>query len=245
VVQETRGFDEVKGVTFSQRKKEEAHDYRYFPEPDLPVYRTADFDIEKLRTFIPELPHAKRDRFKKEYGLSEEQAEVLVFDRNIAKFFEEAGSELKEEDKNVLYQTLYNYLVSDLLGMMKAQNVSFTDLKVTPESFVDLVVLVQKGTIGSRVAKDVLLWMFETGGDPKVKIAEDGLAQVSDEGALLMTVQAVIGANDDAVNEYRKGKEAILKFLVGQAMKELKGKGNPQVLEGLLKKEMGKATDIS
>lgn len=238
IIQETRGWDEVKGETFSQRRKEEAHDYRYFPEPDLPVYRLADFDIEARRVELPELPGAKRERLQTEYDLGSDQVEVLVSDKELANFFEEAASELNADDRATPYQTLYNYLVSDLRGLMKAENVSFAEQKATPENMVDLIMMIQKGEIGSRVAKDVLGEMFKTGADPVAIVKEKGLRQVTNEGELLETVKKVIAENGEVAEEYRGGKEAVLKFLVGQTMKELKGKGEPKILEKLLKEEL-------
>lgn len=238
VKQETRGWDETRGETFSQRNKEEAHDYRYFPEPDLPIFVLVDFEPEKLDLEIPELPAEKRERIKKEYGLGEGQTEFLINEKKLANFFEQAASELKAEDKSVGYKTLYNYLATDLLGLMKAKGVWFSDLKITPENFVDLISLIESGKIGSRVAKDVLLKMFETGADPRVVIEEEGLEQVSDEGKLAEAVEKIIRENEAAVSDYKKGKEAALKFLIGQAMKELRGKGNPEVLTKMFKESI-------
>ena len=238
VIQETRGWDENKGKTVSQRKKEEAHDYRYFPEPDLPEFDLREFDVERLKMEVPEMPLEKRERFMKEYGLNEEQVEVLVFDMELASYFEQAASELKADLVSGSFNNLYNYLVSDLRGLMKSQNISFSDLKVTPENFVDLILLVEKKVIGSRVAKDVLLRMFKDGSDPVAIVKEEGLEQVSDEGALLETVKKVISLNGGVAEDYKNGKETVIKFLVGQSMKELKGKGDPLKLEELLKGEI-------
>ncbi|MFA5173481.1 MAG: Asp-tRNA(Asn)/Glu-tRNA(Gln) amidotransferase subunit GatB [Candidatus Paceibacterota bacterium] len=238
VRQETRGWDETKGETFSQRSKEEAHDYRYFPEPDLPVFMTANFEPEKLKLEIPELPAEKRKRFKKEYDLSSEQAESLALEMKMADFFEQAASELKTESDEIPFKTLYNYLASDLKGLMNAKGASFEELKITPENFADLVLMIESKEIGSRVAKDVLIKMFASGGDPRVIVKEEGLEQVSNEGELLETINKIIKENEAAVADYRKGKEAALKFLIGQAMKELKGKGNPEVLTKVFKENI-------
>ncbi|OGZ03050.1 MAG: glutaminyl-tRNA synthase (glutamine-hydrolyzing) subunit B [Candidatus Liptonbacteria bacterium RIFOXYB1_FULL_36_10] len=241
VIQETRGWDENKGETFSQREKEEAHDYRYFPEPDLPVFLTGDFELGRIKLGLPELPAGKRERLRREYNLIEEQTEILVNDKKLANFFEAAASELQVENTSVGYKTLYNYLVSDLIGLMNTKGVSFSELKITPENFVDLVSMIESGKIGSRVAKNVLLRMFETGADPKVVIVEEGLEQVSDEGRLRDVVLRVTGGNPNVVEDYKVGKEAGLKFLIGQAMKETRGKGNPEVLKKMFEKEIKKS----
>jgi len=238
VRQETRGWDETKGETFSQRSKEEAHDYRYFPEPDLPVFMLADFELEKMRSQIPEMPDEKRERFKKEYGLSYDQAENLTLEMEMADFFEQAASEIKTESDKISFKTLYNYLASDLKGILNTRGTSFRELKITPENFADLVLMIESKEIGSRVAKDVLNKMFENGGDPRIIVKEEGLEQVSDEADLLETINKIINENEAAVADYRKGKEAALKFLIGQAMKELKGKGNPEILIKVFKENI-------
>ncbi|PIR05181.1 MAG: Asp-tRNA(Asn)/Glu-tRNA(Gln) amidotransferase GatCAB subunit B [Candidatus Liptonbacteria bacterium CG11_big_fil_rev_8_21_14_0_20_35_14] len=238
VIQETRGWDEIKNKTVAQRKKEDAHDYRYFPEPDLPEFDLRDFEIERLKNDIPELPSEKRKRFIEEYGLSSDQVEVLVFDRDLANYFEQTASELKADFVQASFSSLYNYLVSDLRGLMKSQNISFEELKITPENFVDLILLIEKNVIGSRVAKNVLLRMFKDGSDPVAIVKEEGLEQVSDEGELLTTVKKIISLNNAVVEDYKNGKEKAIKFLVGQAMKELKGKGDPLKLEEIFKGEI-------
>ncbi len=239
VVQETRGWDETKQETVSQRRKEEAHDYRYFPEPDLPPYRLADFDIETIKKDVPELPAEKRERLQKEYDLSGSQVEVLVADKELAEFYERATGEFKADERGVPYGIIYNYLVSDLRGLMKSEGVGFGVLKITPENFADLAALVAKGEIGSRVAKDVLAEMFKTGADPRAIVKEKGLEQVSEERELVAAVKKIISENEKAVADYKKGKEASLKFLVGQAMKETEGRGEPKMLEKLLGEELG------
>lgn len=241
VIHETRGWDDGKQATVSQRGKEEAHDYRYFPEPDLPPLDMAKFDLKAIQKEIPELPQAKRVRFTKEYGLKQDTVEVLVSDRDAAKFFEEAVSELETEDKKNLseeVQLLANYLNSDLKGLMLEKGVGFSESKVTPENFSDLIELVSHGTLGSRAAKDILKIMMERGGDPRVILKEEGLEQVSDESALLPLIGKILAANPQAVADYRKGKQAAIMFMVGKAMGELKGAGNPQVLKKLFEEKL-------
>ena len=245
VHQETRGWDPVKLATKSQRSKEEAHDYRYFPEPDLPSFETKEFDIERLRAEMPELPEAKRRRFAREFGLSSAQADSLVADKSLADFFESAVSELATRDELSTskiekrpQELLYNYLTSDLAGLMNETGVPFGEIKINPEELAHLVDLIADGKIMSRQAKDILRKMFETGEDPETILEAEGLHTVSDEGELEGTVREVIAENPAAVADYKKGKAASLQFLIGKGMSKLKGKGNPGVLKQLFEKEL-------
>ncbi|HEY4475872.1 MAG TPA: Asp-tRNA(Asn)/Glu-tRNA(Gln) amidotransferase subunit GatB [Candidatus Paceibacterota bacterium] len=238
VIQETRGWDDVNLKTVSQRIKEEAHDYRYFPEPDLPPMDLSKFDLTAIKRSIPELPQEKRARFIKEFNLKPEQAEILIADREAANFFEETVSELETEDKNNLEketQLIINYLTSDLRGLMTENGIGFPELKVDPENFADLIELISHGKVTSRTAKDILKKMFEKGGDPREFLKTEGLEQVSDEGELTVLAQKIIQANPAAVTDYQKGKMNALQFLVGKAMAELKGKGNPGALQKIFK----------
>ncbi|OGZ00434.1 MAG: glutaminyl-tRNA synthase (glutamine-hydrolyzing) subunit B [Candidatus Liptonbacteria bacterium RIFCSPLOWO2_01_FULL_52_25] len=234
LIQETRGWDEAKQKTFSQRSKEEAHDYRYFPEPDLPPFETAIFDLEKLKMELPELPAAKRIRFASEYGLNEKQVDAAIAEQGIAEFFEESASELSSLLPTTNYLLLYNYLTSDLRGLMNESGASFASSKINPEHLAHLVLLIEQGTIGSRQAKDVLKKMFDTGLDPEEIVQTEGLETVSDTGELEKIVHEVIEKNQKAVDDYKKGKTASIQFLVGQAMGRLKGRGNPETLRGLI-----------
>ena len=229
------------GATYEQRIKEEANDYRYMPEPDLPSVELGNadsgIDTEAIKLSVPELPQAKRERFVKEFGLREDQIEVLVGDRYVAEYFEEASSELstmeKQTDKSV--QLLVNYLTSDVVGLLNSAGQKVKDLKISPENFAELTILIEKGEISSRVAKDVLREMFKTGADPSNIIEEKDLGQISDEGEITDVVEEVIKENEKAVADYKKGKETVIKFLVGQAMAKLRGRGDPSRLEELLK----------
>ncbi len=245
LVQETRGWDDIKRVTVSQRSKESAKDYRYFPEPDLPPFETAAFGLEDIKARLPELPEGKRIRLAGEYGLSREQASMLVEEPVLARFYEEAASELAEresEDKDGkasrarAQQLLFNYLTSDLRGIMTAQKTGFKDLSITPENFAELIDMVADQEITSRQAKNVLVIMFADGGDPSTIIRERGLGTISDTGEIELAVRDVIGANPQAVADYRKGKENSVKFLMGQAMRQLQGRGEPKVLEEVIVK---------
>jgi len=235
IKQETRGWDEKKQATFSQRSKEEAHDYRYFPEPDLPPFETSVFDIDGLRATLPEMSEAKRERFANEYKLDKERVELLVLDKELSDYFEQAVSELKEYSATCPVQTLYNYLTTDLKALMKESEALIADLKFTPRHFAHLVALAGDQKITSRMAKDILTKMFESGLDPEEIMANEGISVSGDEDAEA-AVKKVIEANPQAVADYKKGKTASAQFLFGKAMGELKGRGNPQKLKELIEK---------
>jgi aspartyl-tRNA(Asn)/glutamyl-tRNA(Gln) amidotransferase subunit B len=247
VIQETRGWLDVKGKTVSQRIKEEANDYRYFPDPDLPPLQATSYKLQATKN-MPELPQQKRDRFQKEYGLNPKETEILVQNKELADYFENVISELKywakikevSRDKvSSLVKLAVNYLESDLLGIMKEKNTPIKDLKITPENFAELITILWQGEISSRAGKDVLLEMFKTGADPTYIIKDKNLKQVSDEKAIEGIVKKIIKENPKPVEDYKKGKENALQFLVGQVMKESKGKANPdkarEILKSLLK----------
>ncbi|MEK9173438.1 MAG: Asp-tRNA(Asn)/Glu-tRNA(Gln) amidotransferase subunit GatB [Patescibacteria group bacterium] len=231
VKHETRGWDDLKHITVGQRSKEEAHDYRYFPEPDLPPFETASLDLEAIKVSLIELPKNKRERFKKEYNLDGDKLESLIIDQDLAEFFEESVSEIKAIDDNSSHQTLFNYLTSDLVGLIKEFGTSFKDLKIKPEHLAHLSFLIDSGRIGSRQAKDILRKMFETGADPEEIIKSENLESISDEAELEDVIKKIIEANPAAVGDYKKGKTASLQFLIGKAMAELRGRGNPEKLK--------------
>ncbi len=230
ISQETRGWNESKQATVSQRSKEEAHDYRYFSEPDLPPLTADAFSLEQIKLGIPELPLPKKNRFIEEYKLSAEQADVLIQDRFSSNYFEEAVSEL--ENKNELL-SLYNYLTSDLWGLMKKNEVLIGDIKIPPVNLAHLIGLLASKDISSRIAKDLLLEMFKTGLDPHEIIKEKKWQQVSDSEHLKKLAEKIIKENPNAMSDYRSGKKNSLQFLIGKAMSELKGKANPQILKEL------------
>ncbi len=240
VVQETRGWDDGKKITKSQRLKESSHDYRYFPEPDLPPLDIRKFDLEELRASMPELPEAKRERFRKEFKLSQDQVETLVGDPSLAKYFEEAASELAAEHPASNTQLLYNYLTSDLVGLVNKAGIPFKSVKISPENLAELVAKIEKGELSSRMAKDVLALMFESGRDPDDIIEEKGMVQVNDEDSLRVAIESVISENPEAVADYKKGKGNAVQFLVGQTMAKLRGKGNPQAIFTLIGEELTK-----
>jgi len=237
VCQETRGWDDVKQRTMPQRSKEEAQDYRYFPEPDIPPFETAAFGIEALRDSLPELPDAKRARFAKEYGLDAGQAEILVGEPPLANYFEEAVSELAGRGvKN--YGTLFNYLTSDLRGLMNQAGTVFGDLKVSPEHLARLAALIEGKKVTSRQAKDILARMFGTGADPEEIVKSESIGVSEDFGEIEAAVTAVIAENKSAADDYRKGKTASMQFLIGQAMRILKGRARPEMLREMFEKAL-------
>ncbi len=253
IVQETRGWDDVKKITVSQRKKESSHDYRYFPEPDLPPLDLSQFDFKKLKLDIPELPQAKRARFTKEYGLKPEQTELLIGDRLFADYFEGVASELKEHSQGSdvssqlsakLLQLAVNYLTSDLRSLMVAAGVSDPNkTKISAENFADLIILVASEKVSSRGAKDILAKMFTHGGEPEEIMKSEGHEQVSDKGVFAKMAADIIVANPGPVADYKKGKEAALMFFVGQGMKkakEMKLGANPNVLKEVFRELLSK-----
>jgi len=249
VTQETRGWAESRGVTLSQREKEEAHDYRYFPEPDLPTLHITEKEISEIKSEIPELPQARRERFAKEYNLEGKNIEVFVQNKDFGEYFEKVGSELmawvKEielkrklslEEKNKLIKLASNYLITDLQGLLKGASVAGEDFLITPENFAEFTALIYEGKISSKIGKMVLEEMFKTGADPSHIIEEKKLVQIIDEVEIEKIIKTVLSKNQKAVDDFKKGKEGALQFLVGQVMKESRGKANPQIVTNLLKK---------
>ncbi len=237
IVQETRGWNEGKEITFSQRQKESSHDYRYFPDPDIPKLWLSEIaEFKNLNETLPELPSAKRGRYERDYGIKVTDTEIFVSDPRFASLFEEAVKVLGEDKKSV--QLLANYLTSDLLGLVKNDGV-----KVWPTgaAMAELVKMVSAGEISSRGAKDILATATSEGGDPRKIAEEKGLFQKSDEWELLKIVEQVIAENAAQVADLKAGNEKVLQFLVGQGMKLSKGSANPGILVELLKKEINPA----
>jgi aspartyl-tRNA(Asn)/glutamyl-tRNA(Gln) amidotransferase subunit B len=233
-VQETRGWDEVKQETFSQRKKENAHDYRYFPDPDLPkLYLSKLFDVDAIKKSIPELPKEKRIRYVETIGLKADNAEIIIDSPLLAKFFDK----ITQGKQGSFAQLASNYLVSDTLGILKKENKSISEENLPQEaSFVALIEMVEKGELSSRGAKDLLpeiLYRKEV--DVKKLAEEKGLIQKNDPELLKKIVAEVLTENPKQVEEYKSGKESMFMFFVGQCMKKSKGAGNPQVFQELLK----------
>ncbi len=231
VRQETRGWDDMEQKTVSQRSKEEAHDYRYFPEPDLPPMKLSEvpeFSPEILKAELPELPSQKRARFRKEYGVDGEKLEIFIRDKKLSEFFEAAVSEAEKWAPQVSAEKLIglsvNYITSDLVGLLKEKELPVQEMRISPENFAELIKMVAAGEISSRGAKDILKIMLESGEDPSEIAKREGSLVTNDTGALDAIVKAVLDANPAAIKDFKSGKEASLQFLVGQAMREAKSR---------------------
>ncbi len=237
VEQETRLFDPDRGETRSMRSKEEAHDYRYFPEPDLPPVRVPPELVERLRGSLPELPRARSQRYQKDLGLSPYDAGVLVSDAQVAGWFDRALTAYgggPEAAKKVA-----NWVNGEVARLANESATGPAGWKLTPEKLAAVLRLIDAGTIGGPGAKQVVEEVFRTGADPAAVVQEKGLAQVSDEGAIEAVVDKVLARSPAEVERHRTGKKDLTGFFVGQVMKELRGKGNPAVVNALLKKKLG------
>ncbi|KKT94895.1 MAG: aspartyl/glutamyl-tRNA(Asn/Gln) amidotransferase subunit B, aspartyl-tRNA(Asn)/glutamyl-tRNA (Gln) amidotransferase subunit B [Parcubacteria group bacterium GW2011_GWC1_45_14] len=248
IVQETRGWDSVKNETVSQRKKESAHDYRYFPEPDIPPMEFTEEYVEELRLRLPELPDEKEKRFIEQFGLPQETVATLISDKGVADYFEAVVSELQEKisgkeisaPEEKVFKLAVNYILTELRKHMMEDELDIEDIKITPENYAELIGIVADGKINSSAAQTVLLEMYQTGGDPSQIIEEKNLLQVSDSSELEGVVDAVLAANQKSVEDFKAGKENAIKFLMGQVMSASKGKANPQVIMQLLKEKLSK-----
>jgi len=261
VIQETRGWDDIRGVTVSQREKEYAHDYRYFPEPDLPILHlgTPEY-LNEIKAEIPELPQQKRERLRREYELDEKSIEFFVFNKDLGEYFEKVVSEfdprLPREKLFKLIKLATNYLITDLQGLLKGASVTRAiakgeeetlvsspaglDFLITPENFAQFIALIEEGKISSKIAKIVLEEMFSTGADPSHIIEEKELTQITDKAEIEKIVKEIISKNQKAVKDYKKGKENAFQFLIGKIMAQTKGKANPQIVKDILSKELTK-----
>ncbi len=234
IVQETRGWVEAKGVTVSQRTKEEANDYRYFPEPDLPPVVLSRAWIDEIRAKMPELPDAKRARFMSEYGLSEYDATVLTDERAVADYFEATVRDVTKGDLASRAKSAANWITGDLARLLNAAGSDITQCKITPAGLAGLINALDSGTISGKQAKDILERAFASGDQPTEIIQREGIAQVSDAGTLEAVANQVIAANPKAVEDYRKGKAAAVQFLIGQVMRQTKGSAKPDVIQPIL-----------
>jgi len=234
VVQQTMGWNEAEGVTVTQRGKEHAHDYRYFPEPDLPPLEISREWVEELRARLPELPDAKRARFVAEYDLSEYDANLLVEDRAVADYYEAAVAAAEK----VTPKAIANWVTGALFGLMNESGQAIGDVQVTPEALTGLVGLVEDGAINTNTGKEVLGQMFSSGRGAREIVEERGLAQISDAGALEQAVAQVLDENPDQVTKYLGGKEQIIGWMIGQVMKATRGKANPQIVRELLQTQL-------
>ncbi|MFC5704409.1 Asp-tRNA(Asn)/Glu-tRNA(Gln) amidotransferase subunit GatB [Cohnella faecalis] len=228
VVQETRRWDEGQGKTISMRSKEEAHDYRYFPDPDLVrLHIDAEWKA-RVKASIPELPDARQARYVAEYGLSSYDAGVLTASMKLADFFEDSLKYTSDAKASA------NWIMGELLGYLNSNGLELQDVKITGQGLGEMIQLIEKGTISNKIAKTVFKGMIETGRSPQQIVEAEGLVQISDEGAIIAVVDAIIAANPQSVEDFRGGKDKAIGFLVGQIMKETKGKANPGLVNKLL-----------
>ncbi len=255
VVQETRGWDGRKELTVSQRKKEEAHDYRYFPEPDLPTFYLAKDFIDGIKAEIPELPQKRRERFMEQYSLNEKNAEIFTVNKNLGEFYENTISEVEnwvkearkkrkisDKEKIAIYDTTTQYVINDLQGSASAMSiiVGGEDFLITPENYAELITLTYEGKISSKIAKQVIEEMLKTGADPSHIIEEKGLTEMTDSGEIEKIIKDVVSKNKKAVEDYKEGKKNALQFLVGQVMTATRGRVKPDTVQQQLLKELSK-----
>jgi aspartyl-tRNA(Asn)/glutamyl-tRNA(Gln) amidotransferase subunit B len=231
VKQETRSYNVATGETVGMRSKEHAHDYRYFPEPDLVPLRVSEVWLEKVRADVPELPADKRNRFVASYGLREYDAGVLTATRDISEYFEKTAKAAGDP------RMAANWVTGDLLGAVKGADIG--ESPVSPEQLGELVAFITKGEISGKMAKDIFARMFDTGESAATIIDREGLRQISDTGALEKMVDEAIAASPKQVEQYKAGKTGVIGYLVGQVMKLSKGQANPAAVNELLKAKLG------
>ncbi len=236
VEQVTLGWLEAEGRTYVQRSKESAHDYRYFPEPDLPPLALDRAWVEELRQSLPELPLARRARFQAQYGLPLYDADVLVSERAVADYFEQVVS---ETGAAVEPKTVANWLVGELFRLMNQAGATLSGVPIAPAAFAALLKLVAAGTINANTGKKVLETMFRTGETPAAIVEREGLAQVSDADVLIQAIDRVLAAAPDEVARYREGKTQLLGWFMGQVMRETRGKANPDIVRKALAERLG------
>jgi len=232
VIQETRLFDSAKGITASMRSKEEAHDYRYFPDPDLLPLMVTDELINEVRSTLPELPRARRERFVSEYGIPAYDAGVLTASRDLAEYYEQAVKETGEPKLSS------NWIMGELLRLLNEDNRDVKDCPISPNGLADIIKMVKGGQISGKMAKEVFEEMYKTGKTASDIVKAKGLTQISDEGELAKIVEEIVKNNPDNVAKFKAGKTTVLGFFVGEIMKATKGKANPQVINKLLKEKL-------
>jgi aspartyl-tRNA(Asn)/glutamyl-tRNA(Gln) amidotransferase subunit B len=234
VIQETRRWDDDKGMSFPMRSKEEAHDYRYFPEPDIVPIVVGREWLETIMKSLPELPADRKRRFVSEYGLPEYDSGMLTSSKVLADFFEDAAA------KSGNVKAVSNWIMGDLMKTLKERDLEAEDIPFPAGYLAKLVYLIDKGTISGTIAKKVFTKMFDTKKDPEIIVKEEGLEVVNDVSELSDAVKKVIENNPKSVEDYRGGKDKAIGFLVGQVMKETRGKADPQIVNKLLKEELEK-----
>ena len=234
VEQETLRWDDVSGKTFPMRDKEDAQDYRYFPDPDLVAIKLSEEYIENIKNTLPELPESRKERYLKEYGLSEKDANIITASKYLSDLFEGAIKVCHNP------KAVNNWIISDISRILNETEMEPIEIPFDSNQLGKLIILIDKGTISSSIAKKVLVEMFEHPRDPEDIIDEKGWVQISDEGAIKQVVLKVLEANPQSVADYKGGKDKALGFLVGQAMKETRGKANPQMLNQMFLEELKK-----
>jgi aspartyl-tRNA(Asn)/glutamyl-tRNA(Gln) amidotransferase subunit B len=234
VVQETRRWDEGRNETVVMRGKEEAHDYRYFPDPDLVKIQIDEQLLERIKATIPELPDAKKARYMEQFGLSGYDAGVITASKKLADFYEAATAHCQDAKQ------VANWVMGEVLGYLNANDKALEETALTPEALGKMIALIEAGTISGKIAKTVFKELIEQGGDPEAIVKEKGLVQISDEGELTRIVNAVLDTNQQSVEDYQAGKAKAIGYLVGQVMKETGGKANPQLVNKLIREEIAK-----
>jgi len=232
ITQETRLWDEDKEITLSMRSKEEAHDYRYFPEPDLVPFLVDEKDIVSVREALPEFPMAKLDRLMKTYGISEYDGQILIQDQNLADFFEQCTKKYKEVKK------ICNWINGPLLQELNSRKTNVTQISLSPEDLTNIIQKIDEGILNNLSAKEVFKFVIESDKGVDVIIEEKGLAQVTDTSALDMIIEEVIKENEKAVEQVKEGKDNAIGFLIGQAMQKAKGKGNPKKFNEIIRRRL-------
>ena len=234
IEQETRRWDDLEGRTFSMRNKEDSQDYRYFPEPDLVAIKLSDEYIENIRKELPEMPESRKERYMNKYGLSEKDSNSITASKYLSDFFEKAGEIAND------YKSVCNWLNSDIARILNEKEMEPEEIPFTAEELAEMVTLINKGTISTSIGKKVLDELFENPKSPCKIIEEKGWVQISDEGAIKEVVLKVLAENAQSVADYKAGKDRALGFLVGQAMKQTKGKANPKMLNEMFLSELNK-----
>jgi len=232
VQQETRGFDSDRGETFTQRTKEDAHDYRYFPEPDLMPVKISVGQVEQWRSELPELPSQRRLRYVSELGLPEYDAGVLTADKSVSDWFEAAMRHTENA------KAVSNFIMGEMMRLLSEQGITISEAKVTPEKLAQIIALIDAKTISTSAGKQIFEIIFKEGGEPQAIVEDKGMAQVSDDSALEAWADEAIAGNPQSVGEYRSGKQGAINFLMGQVMKASKGKANPGAVMQVLKRKL-------
>ena len=234
IEQETRRWDDLEGRTFSMRNKEDSQDYRYFPEPDLVAIKLSDEYIENIRKELPEMPESRKERYMNKYGLSEKDSNSITASKYLSDFFEKAGEIAND------YKSVCNWLNSDVARILNEKEMEPEEIPFTAEELAEMVTLINKGTISTSIGKKVLDELFENPKSPSKIIEEKGWVQISDKSAIKEVVLKVLAENAQSVADYKAGKDRALGFLVGQAMKQTKGKANPKMLNEMFLSELNK-----